>query len=71
MSGNAAEWCHGPEGPVTRGGCYRDRREAVGCAARVPPVPAWNASDPQLPKSEWWLADGGFVGFRVVCETGD
>jgi hypothetical protein len=25
-------------------------------------------SDPQIPKSIWWLADAGWIGFRVVCE---
>ena len=29
---------------------------------------AVNQSDPQIPSSIWWLADAGFVGFRVVCE---
>ncbi|MHC4306880.1 MAG: formylglycine-generating enzyme family protein, partial [Planctomycetota bacterium] len=66
--GNASEWCTGTDGePVTLGGSYRDTAEAVGCAARVPPTAAWNARDPQFPKSIWWLADAGFVGFRIVC----
>jgi hypothetical protein len=26
-------------------------------------------NDPQNPKSQWWLTDAPFVGFRVVCET--
>jgi hypothetical protein len=30
----------------------------------------WNASDPSLPKSKWWLRDAPFVGFRVVSEDG-
>jgi formylglycine-generating enzyme required for sulfatase activity len=69
LLGNAAEWCTGEDGrPVTMGGSYRDRADGIGCAARVEPSPDWNASDPQLPKSIWWLADAGFVGFRVVCE---
>ncbi|MHC4993092.1 MAG: formylglycine-generating enzyme family protein [Planctomycetota bacterium] len=72
LFGNASEWCTGVDGqPVTLGGCYRDDAANVGCAARVPPKDAWNASDPQIPKSIWWLADGGFVGFRVVCESPD
>ncbi len=71
MHGNASEWCTGTDGkPVSLGGSYRDGPESVGCAARQPPSKAWNASDPQLPKSVWWLADAGFVGFRVVCELG-
>ncbi|MHC4219443.1 MAG: formylglycine-generating enzyme family protein [Planctomycetota bacterium] len=67
--GNASEWCTGAEGePVTIGGTYRDGAEKIGCAARVLPTAAWNARDPQFPKSIWWLADAGFVGFRLVCE---
>ena len=27
---------------------------------------AWNLTDPQFPKSRWWLADAPFVGFRIV-----
>ncbi len=70
MYGNAAEWCTGSDGrPVTLGGSYRDEPAGVGCVARVEPRDAWNQSDPQIPKSIWWLADAGFVGFRVVCET--
>jgi formylglycine-generating enzyme required for sulfatase activity len=68
VCGNASEWCTGADGePVTLGGSYRDAADAVGCAARVPPTAAWNARDPQFPKSIWWLADAGFVGFRIVC----
>jgi formylglycine-generating enzyme required for sulfatase activity len=71
MYGNAAEWCRSADGAgVTLGGSYRDDVDGIGCAARVPPRDAWNASDPQFPQSVWWLADAGFVGFRVVCEPG-
>jgi formylglycine-generating enzyme required for sulfatase activity len=69
MHGNVAEWCDGTDGkPVTRGGSYRDSAEKLVCTARALPQSAWNASDPQVPKSQWWLADAPFVGFRVVCE---
>lgn len=69
LLGNAAEWCTDADGnPVVMGGSYRDKPDSLGCAARQAPTDAWNASDPQLPKSIWWLADGGFVGFRVVCD---
>ncbi len=67
--GNAAEWANGADGkPLVMGGSYRDAADRCGCAAAMPPSDDWNASDPQIPKSTWWLADGGFVGFRVVCE---
>jgi formylglycine-generating enzyme required for sulfatase activity len=69
VHGNVAEWCDGVDGkPVARGGSYRDDGEALKLNARMPPSPSWNASDPQIPKSKWWLADAPFVGFRVVCE---
>ncbi len=69
MLGNAAEWCDGADGkPVTRGGSYRDGKAVVAFGARVPQDSSWNMSDPQVPKSGWWLADCSFVGFRVVCE---
>ncbi|MBL9121213.1 MAG: SUMF1/EgtB/PvdO family nonheme iron enzyme [Phycisphaerae bacterium] len=67
--GNASEWCTNENGKgVTLGGTFKDGGDAIGCASLVPSSAEWNASDPQFPKSKWWLADGGFVGFRVVCE---
>jgi len=70
MLGNAAEWCTSPDGKgVVRGGSFRDEASGVSCAARKASDPAWNKSDPQLPRGIWWLADGSFVGFRVLCEA--
>jgi formylglycine-generating enzyme required for sulfatase activity len=70
MNGNASEWCAAEGGePTTCGGSYRDGPSGVGCDARAKASPSWNQSDPQLPKSTWWLADAPFVGFRVVCEA--
>ncbi|MBL8863916.1 MAG: SUMF1/EgtB/PvdO family nonheme iron enzyme [Planctomycetes bacterium] len=67
--GNAAEWAVGPDGTgVLRGGSFRDPAEALTFAARVPDDAAFNATDPQVPKSVWWLADGPFAGFRIVCD---
>jgi formylglycine-generating enzyme required for sulfatase activity len=70
VHGNAAEWCLAAGGGktrgVVRGGSYKDGADGVRADARVEPSPAWNASDPQIPKSRWWLADAGFVGFRIV-----
>jgi formylglycine-generating enzyme required for sulfatase activity len=69
MRGNVMEWCVGPDGKgVACGGSYVDEAKSVSCTSIKPYDPAWNASDPQVPKSKWWLADGSFVGFRVVCE---
>ncbi|HEV8111782.1 MAG TPA: SUMF1/EgtB/PvdO family nonheme iron enzyme [Planctomycetota bacterium] len=69
LLGNAAEWCTSANGAfVVRGGSYRDGPEGANAGASVPANPAWNKSDPQIPKSRWWLADGGFIGFRIACE---
>ncbi|MGC8667092.1 MAG: formylglycine-generating enzyme family protein [Chthonomonadales bacterium] len=69
MLGNAGEWCIGVDGkPVLRGGSFMDPPTKVNCRARARQTPAWNQTDPQIPKSKWWLSDGPFAGFRVVRE---
>jgi formylglycine-generating enzyme required for sulfatase activity len=71
MLGNASEWCRAQDmGAVARGGSFVDQAEKVNCEARERQTEAWNASDPQLPKSKWWLTDAPFVGYRVVREDG-
>ena len=70
MHGNVAEWVTGRDGkPATKGGSFLDAADQLKAPAREPANPKWNASDPQVPKSSWWLADGPFVGFRIVCEA--
>lgn len=67
--GNAGEWCLAPDGTgVLRGATYLTPLADVRYGTRAPDDPAWNRRDPQLPKSVWWLIDGGFAGFRVVCD---
>ena len=67
MLGNAAEWVVPLDGTrVTRGGAYRDTIARID--VRQPQSPRWNETDPQIPKSQWWLSDGPFVGFRLVRE---
>ncbi len=67
MIGNAAEWCVGLDGaPLACGGSFMDKAEDVGCAARKTPSPKWQETDPQIPKSRFWLTDGPFMGFRIV-----
>ncbi|HYT99957.1 MAG TPA: SUMF1/EgtB/PvdO family nonheme iron enzyme [Gemmatimonadales bacterium] len=71
MLGNVGEWVTGTEGGgggVVRGGSWVDPPEQVGPNARARQTPAWNETDPQFPKSRWWLADAPFVGFRIVRE---
>ena len=54
--------------PTAMGGSYDSDAKEVHCAARKTQTPDWNSTDPQNPKSKWWLSDGPFVGFRIVCE---
>jgi formylglycine-generating enzyme required for sulfatase activity len=51
---------------LARGGHWDDQAEALRSAARRGSDKQWNAQDPQLPKSIWWLSDAQWVGFRLV-----
>jgi formylglycine-generating enzyme required for sulfatase activity len=70
MLGNAGEWCTPMEGkvPVLRGGSYLSKPADVNCFARSPFDPSWQARDTEDPKSNCWLYDGPFAGFRVIRE---
>jgi len=70
MLGNVAEWCQPMDDqvPVVRGGSFYDEPDKVHPAARKKYTPDWQMNDPQNPKSQWWLTDAPFAGFRVVCE---
>ncbi|MFK7961300.1 MAG: formylglycine-generating enzyme family protein [Phycisphaerales bacterium] len=69
IHGNVAEWVNVPgEKPVTKGGSYADTPRKLEISARARQNSTWNSTDPQLPKSTWWLSDGPFVGFRIVCD---
>jgi formylglycine-generating enzyme required for sulfatase activity len=70
--GNVAEWVLGRDGKmVIKGGAFWDVAEDIHCAQREVYTSDWNTSDPQFPKSAWWLADAPFAGFRLVMETGN
>jgi formylglycine-generating enzyme required for sulfatase activity len=70
LRGNAAEWVVAADGnPVLVGGAYNDPAERLGCAAVRAASADWNATDPQIPPSRWWLADAPFAGFRLACEA--
>lgn len=70
MLGNVREWVDGRDHrPITKGGSYQDPASELEISARRAQDSTWNASDPQIPKSRWWLSDGSFVGFRIVCEV--
>lgn len=70
MLGNAGEWARDGAGTAAlHGGSFRDPVEAVHCAARAEQTRAWNSTDPQIPKSTWWLSDGPFAGFRLARDS--
>jgi formylglycine-generating enzyme required for sulfatase activity len=70
MAGNVAEWCAAPADgsrPAVRGGHFAAGSELLRADARLVSDPdAWNAYDPQEPKSVWWLSSTDFTGFRVA-----
>jgi formylglycine-generating enzyme required for sulfatase activity len=51
---------------VARGGSYDDDAPRLRSAARRGSDRAWKMTDPQLPKSVWWLSDAKWVGFRLL-----
>jgi formylglycine-generating enzyme required for sulfatase activity len=71
LFGNVGEWVVPADGAlVLRGGSFRDARESVGVSTRAVQDASWNETDPQLPKSKWWLSDAPFAGFRIVRSAG-
>lgn len=72
LYGNVGEWClaggtvEEPVG-VLMGGGFESPLDELDCTTKVPETPMWNDSDPQFPKSIWWLADASFVGTRLIC----
>ncbi|MGD9690932.1 MAG: formylglycine-generating enzyme family protein [Phycisphaerales bacterium] len=70
MLGNVREWVNGRNGkPTTKGGCYLDPADKLTITARADQNKTWNQTDPQIPKSTWWLSDGPFSGFRIICTS--
>jgi formylglycine-generating enzyme required for sulfatase activity len=51
---------------VTRGGSWMSQPSLTRSAARQPSTEKWKESDPQFPKSAWYVTDAPFVGFRVL-----
>jgi formylglycine-generating enzyme required for sulfatase activity len=70
MLGNVGEWCTPMAGklPVIRGGTYLDKAKDIHCGTRAVYNIEWQTQDSQNPKSKWWMSDGPFCGFRVVCD---
>ncbi len=64
-----------PTGPasgkehVIRGGSFKSEIGEIRSASRnFTKSVAWLKTDPQMPKSKWWLSDCNDISFRVVCE---
>lgn len=69
MMGNVGEWSTTAKGePILCGPTFLDPAKEFTPARRQSWNKSWQETDPQIPKSRWWLSDGPFVGFRVVCE---
>lgn len=65
--GNAAEWVTvDEEGGAIKGGSWQTPAEELGCSWRDTYDRSWQAGDPQIPKSESWLASAPFVGMRII-----
>jgi formylglycine-generating enzyme required for sulfatase activity len=70
LTGNLLEWVRAEAGGhTTAGGCFLDPPELLRPERREPQAPSWNETDPQNPKSRWWLANAPFVGFRLLAEA--
>jgi len=69
MLGNVAEWViTEEEGDFARGGSHNMKPADISCQAVDKQEPFWNNTDPQIPKSEWWLSDVFYVGIRVIMD---
>jgi formylglycine-generating enzyme required for sulfatase activity len=67
--GNLSEYAIAADGTwVVMGGSFIDPVADVGLDYRIPFTTDWNADDPQIPKSPWWLASNDWVGVRLVCD---
>lgn len=72
MFGNVQEWVVGRDGkPTTKGGAFDDPSEELAITKSAVQEKSWNSTDPQVPKSKWWMSDAPFQGFRIVCEMKD
>ncbi|SOE20177.1 Formylglycine-generating enzyme, required for sulfatase activity, contains SUMF1/FGE domain [Spirosomataceae bacterium TFI 002] len=49
-----------------KGGHWDDDPEFLRSASRVGSTPKLKQRDPQIPKSDWWMTNAPFLGFRVV-----
>lgn len=73
MSGNVSEWVTAEDtkkiGGVVKGGSWMDPVDNLKTAWRAEYDIKWQKTDPQMPKSKWWMSDGQHIGLRVVVEV--
>jgi formylglycine-generating enzyme required for sulfatase activity len=66
--GNVAEWTQEKDGSHgVAGGSWKTDPANLKPTLWDAFSPKWNEADPQNPKSKWWLANGQFIGLRIVC----
>lgn len=70
VHGNAGEWCvevkDGKRRTVLCGGSFQDLTDNTTTASFARPEDGWQMTDPQVPKSRWWLSDAPFAGLRIL-----
>ena len=71
MRGNVGEWVITKDGPRVIGGSFRTPAEELGVKSLLVRDKSWNKTDPQLPRSPWWLADADYVGLRLCIKEGE
>ncbi len=70
VEGNVMEWCLTMDGQgfVACGGSYYSTPEDSTAFSVAEQDWEWNMTDPQIPKSPWWLSDASWVGLRIICD---
>lgn len=72
VHGNVGEWVTANDskniGGVVKGGSWDSKADGATTKSRLEYDIKWQKTDPQIPKSKWWMSDGQHVGFRIVCE---
>lgn len=72
VHGNVGEWVTANDskniGGVVKGGSWDSKADGLTTKSRLEYDIKWQKTDPQIPKSKWWMSDGQHVGFRIVCE---
>ncbi len=67
LVGDLAEWVRVEGGHTTAGGSFLDAPDACKPWRREPQAPSWNETDPQNPKSRWWLANAPWERHGVAA----